>query len=162
MNVYVIVAECEPPLVKVGISDNAEFRLSLLRTGSPYRLTVAHSVAVEKARAVERLVHHNLSEHRTSGEWFAVSAETAISAVKNAISVVSEIGWRPPWNENYAGRVIAKPRPKAALRATLRVELSEELIALIKLTAEKESRSMPNMAERLLREALKARKAKSR
>lgn len=85
-HVYVIQAEGGP--VKVGVAADPARRLVTLRTGTPFRLSLAHVQPIEadlRAVAVERATHALLSAAHAHGEWFAVSAQEAKAAIHEAI-----------------------------------------------------------------------------
>ncbi len=71
--VYVILADCIPPMVKFGISRNPEKRLISLRTGSPVSLKLICSVAAPKS--LEAQIHTALRHLRKYGEWFSFEHE---------------------------------------------------------------------------------------
>lgn len=90
MSLYVVQARRN--LVKIGMAAKPAARLCSLQTGSTERLRLAHIVPVERslAVAVERYAHWLLNEFRGSGEWFSVSAEQAATAIREALSAVSD------------------------------------------------------------------------
>lgn len=90
MSLYVVQARRN--LVKIGMAAKPAARLCSLQTGSAKRLRLAHIVPVERslAVAVERYAHWLLNEFRGSGEWFSVSAEQAATAIREALSAVSD------------------------------------------------------------------------
>ena len=83
-HIYVIASEAGP--VKIGIATDVPTRLSALKTGSPWPLSLAAAVEVEgsSAERLERSSHEALADRRMTGEWFNCSAEEAIKAVRNA------------------------------------------------------------------------------
>lgn len=73
--------------MKIGIASDPQKRLAALRTGTPFRLSLAHVEAIGedlRAVSVERAAHAILSASRAHGEWFSVTAEEAIDAVRRA------------------------------------------------------------------------------
>lgn len=68
-HVYLIRAETGQ--VKIGRSVNPRRRISGIQTGSPVRVSLAHSWKLKTAEAVafERVLHRLLRWARTSGEW---------------------------------------------------------------------------------------------
>jgi hypothetical protein len=88
----VYVAASESGLVKIGISFDPEERIKALLTGHGVGLSVAHIERMDEniARLVERTAHRLLSDHRSNGEWFKVSADVAISTVSMATSIVAD------------------------------------------------------------------------
>jgi len=96
--VYVIAGD--HGLTKIGISATPTERLATLQTGSPFHLRIAHIVAAgERAFDVEQRAHSILDNSRQSGEWFAVSPETATAAVYSA---AARLGVRLPVLEKTA------------------------------------------------------------
>jgi Meiotically Up-regulated Gene 113 (MUG113) protein len=83
--VYVIEA---PHATKIGITAlGIDVRLSDLKraTGMP-ELRVACTWDTATARRVERAAHWLLRHHRTVGEWFAVPAAAAVTAVETVLA----------------------------------------------------------------------------
>ena len=74
-----IVCDSSESVVKIGYSSDPQTRLRSLQTGYPLPLRVYHTVSVaeDRARQLERKVHHELGIYRTRGEWFCVSAVRA-------------------------------------------------------------------------------------
>lgn len=72
--VYVIGEQDNGPY-KVGISKNPKKRLKTLQTGHPKHL-VLHAVKEtdsSKAKLLETIIHNNISNYKTKGEWFDVN-----------------------------------------------------------------------------------------
>lgn len=90
ISLYVVQARRN--LVKIGLAEKPAARLSSLQTGCAERLRLAHTVPVERslAVAVEQYAHWLLGEFRGGGEWFSVSAERAATAIREAVSAVSD------------------------------------------------------------------------
>ncbi|MBB4192774.1 GIY-YIG nuclease family protein [Rhizobium aethiopicum] len=83
--VYVISAQdTNPPLCKIGIANSPEKRLAQLSTGSPHALRLELTRFANNARAVERSAHSYFSGARQNGEWFAISADKAITYIIEA------------------------------------------------------------------------------
>lgn len=55
-------------LVKIGVSNNINLRLSSLQTGSPTPLTLLGAVVFDKS--LEGKLHKHFSKHNSHGEWF--------------------------------------------------------------------------------------------
>lgn len=75
---------------KIGAAKNVMRRIVYLRTGNPVHIDLAFSLEMEKARAfaVERYAHSLVGEHSVRGEWFDITQEAAIAAVKAASEAV--------------------------------------------------------------------------
>lgn len=82
--VYVISGRYQ----KIGHSRNPKGRLAGFKTASPYPLTLSFELECYMAERAERLAHQQLAHKRLAGEWFDVSAEDAILAVKDAVANV--------------------------------------------------------------------------
>lgn len=82
-SVYVLKSEAGP--VKVGIAKNVAMRAQGLSQQQPFSVAVVEIFQTNKAREIEALAHKLLRAHRIRGEWFNVSAEKAVEAVKAAI-----------------------------------------------------------------------------
>jgi hypothetical protein len=81
-------------ITKIGISADPRKRLAGLKTASPYPLALFASVCFEgraQAERAERIIHAALADHRMSGEWFAISAASALE-VNDAVSDMIRIG----------------------------------------------------------------------
>ena len=87
--VYAIGSEDGPQ--KIGRSANPTARLRGLQTSSPHRLKLHATINIPAtdAVAVERRAHATLSLRRLSGEWFGVTPDQAVTAVKEAAVVVA-------------------------------------------------------------------------
>lgn len=57
-------------LVKFGKANNPEYRVGVLRTGSPFPLKLLASV--DWADETERLIHAAFKHRRVHGEWFEI------------------------------------------------------------------------------------------
>lgn len=81
--VYIIGTGRGP--LKIGISESPYKRLAAIQTSHPERLSVlyAKSWAGVFAQDIETEVHRFLDEHRTRGEWFDVSFQTAVDAIES-------------------------------------------------------------------------------
>ena len=75
-------------LCKIGIAADPHQRLRALKliSGSS-RMTLAHMTGLlDNAGQVERRAHQLLKDNRAEGEWFRVSAKTAIAAIEQALT----------------------------------------------------------------------------
>jgi len=105
MNVYVIASE--GGMCKIGKANDPQKRVRELSTGSPYRLTVAHTFPLEsqfRCFEVERAAHERLAEKRMSGEWFNVTADEAADAVRAEIAKLDQsnsVDRRPAFLDKY-------------------------------------------------------------
>ena len=67
-----IIQSASTGAIKIGRSDNPEYRLGQLQTGSPYRLRLILEALGKGSQ--EKRVHRVMDRHRTrylSGEWFS-------------------------------------------------------------------------------------------
>lgn len=89
-DVVYVVAEEGGAWCKVGISASNDInrRLRELQMGNPRRLTIVFTLQTETARAIERIAHsmlwRNHAGNKARSEWFSVTAQEAIEAVKAA------------------------------------------------------------------------------
>jgi len=73
--------------IKIGIAEKPEQRFSGLQTSNPHSLII-HMVFEGPGGAIrgaERTAHEILAENRLTGEWFKVSPQVAIAAVRRAL-----------------------------------------------------------------------------
>ena len=66
---FVYILKCNE-FYKIGITDNIEKRLSSIRNGNPYKVTVLHSKRKQDAYNVEQSLHRLYRKVRVRGEWF--------------------------------------------------------------------------------------------
>lgn len=80
-SIYVITSTSA---TKIGISRNKVVRLQNLQSWVPEKLTLVWSAPGPQysIKRVEAAVHADLSAHRLFGEWFAISPDVAIEAIK--------------------------------------------------------------------------------
>lgn len=81
------------PIIKIGMSDNPKTRLKTLQTNSGFPLTLVYeSEPILNPATIERLIHVELKEFRTRGEWFELDAGMAEEKIKDLLkqSIVGE------------------------------------------------------------------------
>lgn len=66
--VYLVRAECQPPLYKIGVAGDVESRVRALQTGCPWPLTTV--ATLPGTRSLESRVHARFEHRRVRGEWF--------------------------------------------------------------------------------------------
>jgi hypothetical protein len=89
--VYVIGTKGGP--VKIGYSNNPEFRLHQIQTGQPMRVSVLRTFAVPSKRmgnSIETRCFELLRERRMNGEWYAINSNTAVHAVSYLLGETTE------------------------------------------------------------------------
>lgn len=89
-HVYVIHEADNSQVCKIGIANNPARRLSALQVAHYRELVLAYSVkfGTEKlALDAEKHVHELFRSSHCRGEWFGVSAEEAVEAVRCAASI---------------------------------------------------------------------------
>lgn len=89
--IYIIAID-EVGMVKVGISDNPQKRLSQLTTGSPFKMRIEHSFAAPSRKAaedIERGFHRVYADKRGNGEWFKMKPHAASLAL--SLSLIKTI-----------------------------------------------------------------------
>ena len=79
---YVIGADTGPH--KVGFTIKPTYRLTTLGIGSPVPLTIKHVIAVPwvTRKFSEKYAHALLASRHSHGEWFDVTADQALSAIR--------------------------------------------------------------------------------
>jgi hypothetical protein len=95
--VYVMVTT--DGAVKIGRSRDPEARRHAVEWSGPGRLALAYATPVrDDGSYVESEVHRSLSDRRLNGEWFSVTPEDAVSAVKAAEAAIDarRAVWVPP------------------------------------------------------------------
>jgi hypothetical protein len=102
-HVYVMSA---PHAVKIGVthSDPDKRRRQIEGgAGQPIELVAVFELDDTIVRWVERDAHDDLDEHRTIGEWFTCSSDTAVAAVARAVQKRSHpiADLAPPWPEPH-------------------------------------------------------------
>jgi hypothetical protein len=87
-NVYIVAEQGGPR--KIGVSDSPEKRIVNLRSGrAPLSIVAIYPREAHDAGIVERLAHRLLKEKQVSCEWFAITNEQAVAAVREAIALVN-------------------------------------------------------------------------
>lgn len=71
--VYAILADCEPPKVKFGISKNPQARLGDIQVCCPHKVKLLASV--KASRSLEKRIHNGLRHLRVIGGWFRYEHE---------------------------------------------------------------------------------------
>tara|TARA_R110002074_G_scaffold21132_1_gene65928 strand:+ start:317 stop:751 length:435 start_codon:yes stop_codon:yes gene_type:complete len=92
--VYLIDAEENPGVAKVGISRKPEKRLLSLQTGSPYLLNIRYTYGPfikSSARELEDRIHKMLRNSRMSGEWFSISASEIDTVITSEIQKSNDL-----------------------------------------------------------------------
>lgn len=77
---------------KIGFSNNVQQRLKSLQTGHPSKLYIHHTVEVDdhKVKLLERVIHKEIKHHKSHGEWFNLTPETAKAELEFAMIRYSE------------------------------------------------------------------------
>jgi hypothetical protein len=90
-SVYVMQAN---GLIKIGTSKNPEFRRKQIQATSGLEVALIDSFEGrdELALEVERRVHAILKESRRCGEWFMITPDLAIEAIKSAVKACGANG----------------------------------------------------------------------
>lgn len=84
--IYVIKCSVMPDILKIGFSrKDPELRaLELRSTGSPGKYSVEYEILVVEPQKIEQDVHLKLADKRVDLEWFRVTLEEAVNAIKEA------------------------------------------------------------------------------
>lgn len=80
--VYFILGETTQ-LIKIGVANCAEQRLSNLRTGCSEPLMLLAVVLCPKRGDLERELHRRFAKHRVRGEWFSPAPEIITYIAEN-------------------------------------------------------------------------------
>lgn len=84
MIVYVIGENRDGP-IKIGYATSSRARLASLQCGNPRKLYLFFEHETSEYRSVERSAHHFAGiKNELSGEWFNISAASAIDAIHKA------------------------------------------------------------------------------
>lgn len=71
------------PLIKIGMSENAESRLNSFKTWAGGNIELLYvTIPLKNARTIEHSIHKHFSEFRTVGEWFLMDATKVIEHIK--------------------------------------------------------------------------------
>ena len=83
--VYVVKAK---DYVKIGITDGEpEKRFSTLQTGCPEKFIQTWYAEAWNPRTVEKIIHEVMFKKHVNGEWYSVSFQVAVTAVKIACEI---------------------------------------------------------------------------
>lgn len=89
-----VIGEFRTGVVKIGRTNNPQYRLAELQTSNPRRLRLL--LVVPGGSQVERALHAHFASKRVRGEWFDFGDEDAVSAVAGAnVQVVEPEAGRP-------------------------------------------------------------------
>lgn len=64
--------------IKIGVSNNPIRRIKGIQTGNSSKLQILDTIEVCDPYNVEKSIHHELSEHRIRGEWFAPEVKSMV------------------------------------------------------------------------------------
>lgn len=90
MHVYCVIAQCDPPLMKIGKASDVEQRIATLQTGCPFDLKLEASIKCQSeqhAFAVEQAAHEYLAASRKRGEWFITAHQKPTALIQFLKSV---------------------------------------------------------------------------
>jgi len=91
---FIYVIRGDYNMVKIGVSSNPDARCAALQTGSPYRIELWFAAPVTgNAYGVESEAHDILVSNGVpmNGEWFDVTPELAIAAIRTAADKLDRI-----------------------------------------------------------------------
>lgn len=66
---FLYVVSCGP-LLKIGVTNNIEQRISTLQTGNPHEIILEHFEEKNQAYQIEAYLHRIFDSHKVRGEWF--------------------------------------------------------------------------------------------
>lgn len=105
-----------PGIVKIGFStkDPALRARELEGTGSPDAFVVEYHALVLSARAVEQQVHSELLNHHYAKEFFQISVDDAVFAIKRVVinqgkTILYDAMMRTTSKTPYQLKVVSKP-----------------------------------------------------
>lgn len=82
--IYAIGVE-KTTFVKIGRSENPEFRLASLQIGSPLKLILIHKIKTEYPAKFEKFIHKELCNKNMHGEWFDIEHENILDLFSDAL-----------------------------------------------------------------------------
>ena len=84
---YIYVIGSDTPPYKVGISKNPERRLKNLQTAFPYELKIHVKKPTEavKVKLLETIIHRNINNYKTKGEWFDIELSKLLLEIDFAL-----------------------------------------------------------------------------
>ena len=82
---FVYLLRADNGLYKIGVSIDPSKRLKGLRTGSPDKLVLIHTIKTDSAYGAERAFHKRYEHKRVRAEWFALDEKdvTFIRSIEN-------------------------------------------------------------------------------
>lgn len=86
--IYVVCENQESGPTKIGLSNSPSKRMPTLQTGNPRKLKMVAKFKCENMTSFERLMHRHFAEHHLNGEWFDVSPNEAVEAVRNYLELI--------------------------------------------------------------------------
>ncbi len=113
--VYLITYAETPGYYKIGKALDLNKRLATLEVGSPFKISLVHSVSTRDTAELENRLHKKFSGCRVKGEWFWLSAED-VSYIQSIESIE---------------QVVLPPKITPSTQVTPR-ESSNDLIRILK------------------------------
>jgi hypothetical protein len=159
---YVYAISDEKSKIKIGVSGHPPSRVKQLQFECRNKLTLLHSLKCQENEAyrIERTAHRLIENKKVSGEWFEVSADEAINAIKDAAETVRKQVQQDAIasEEEYQSSNIYEINPNSSDYKTAKivVMLTNEQKILLRSTAAKERLGLSAWLRMLgLREAAK-------
>lgn len=75
---YVYLIECGEMFYKIGVANSVRKRMSGIKTGNPFPISLITKSSIENAHEVEQAIHKKLEKRKVSGEWFKMSPAEVI------------------------------------------------------------------------------------
>lgn len=89
---------------KIGVSNDVENRLSMLKSGTPHKLELVTTIESDDPEAVEKELHRIYSFSHQSGEWYKLTSNAINSLIaldEIQAGFIQEIGgYQPDWLVN--------------------------------------------------------------
>jgi len=85
-SIYIITNQSLPNIIKIGYTQRTgKIRAKELSvTGLPHKYVVAYECHLENAYQFEQLIHHLLKDKNEAKEWFRISIDEGIKAIREA------------------------------------------------------------------------------
>jgi len=75
---YVYLIECGEMFYKIGIATSVRKRLSGIKTGNPFPISLITKSKIKNAHEIEQTIHKKLKKRKVTGEWFKLSPAEVI------------------------------------------------------------------------------------
>jgi hypothetical protein len=125
---YLYLIRCNT-FVKIGITNDIDYRLRTLQTGNPYPLAVLATFEFANALPIESRLHKKYSRFRVRGEWFELTDEQ-VSEIRDVCSS-GEICKEHPVSDVEFAVLALESAISYCIEAGLHVEISNHEGSLV-------------------------------